>query len=577
MQQIINIGSAPNDGTGDPLRTAFDKSNDNFSELYGKGFTEGVWNYNQVDIDTSTSPVSGRFKTNSADYRTATQIAIHATTIQGINRANTLRTLLVGDIIQCQDSLNGAAWCRYTLQSASVDNGTWFQLNVALEDSGSVASGDNQEILFVFTANSGGGGGGIPDAPSDGLYYARRNTAWADIAINFATTASLASYAPLASPTFTGDPKAPTPATADNDTSIATTAFVKAQGYAPLASPMFTGNPAAPTPTAGDNDTSIATTAFVQTAIAGKADTSALALKADLASPTFTGDPKAPTPATGDNDTSIATTAFVKAQGYATTVQLGSYAPLASPVFTGDPQAPTPPTADNDTSIATTAFVKAQGYAPLASPLFTGDPRAPTPAAGDNDTSIATTAYVQADAGRSRVLLQTINPQGTNIAVVNIPPSGYDWIEIEGFVFRDSGSSFLMAQISTDNGATYHNSVGAYHWAGSYAGSVTTANRSFLGGAQTFLQLSNIGTFNAANPLSLRMLMHRPAFAGSGCYRGIEWCCGLWDNVSDWYTLHAMGALIASGLPLTNMAIVFNDGGNFSASIPSLIKVWGHK
>ena len=34
-----------------------------------------------------------------------------------------------------------------------------------------------------------------------------------------------------------------------------------------LASPTFTGNPLAPTPTAGDNDTSIATTAFVTTAI----------------------------------------------------------------------------------------------------------------------------------------------------------------------------------------------------------------------------------------------------------------------------------------------------------------------
>ena len=34
-QQSINIGSAANDGTGDPLRTAFDKINDNFSELYG--------------------------------------------------------------------------------------------------------------------------------------------------------------------------------------------------------------------------------------------------------------------------------------------------------------------------------------------------------------------------------------------------------------------------------------------------------------------------------------------------------------------------------------------------------------
>src|SRR4029077_21032044 len=36
---------------------------------------------------------------------------------------------------------------------------------------------------------------------------------------------------------------------------------------APLASPTFTGDPKAPTPTAGDNDTSIATTAFVAAAV----------------------------------------------------------------------------------------------------------------------------------------------------------------------------------------------------------------------------------------------------------------------------------------------------------------------
>jgi len=34
-RQGINIGSSANDGTGDPLRTAFDKINDNFVELYG--------------------------------------------------------------------------------------------------------------------------------------------------------------------------------------------------------------------------------------------------------------------------------------------------------------------------------------------------------------------------------------------------------------------------------------------------------------------------------------------------------------------------------------------------------------
>ena len=33
-KQTINIGTVANDGTGDPLRTAFDKVNDNFTELY---------------------------------------------------------------------------------------------------------------------------------------------------------------------------------------------------------------------------------------------------------------------------------------------------------------------------------------------------------------------------------------------------------------------------------------------------------------------------------------------------------------------------------------------------------------
>jgi hypothetical protein len=33
-RQIINTGSTPNDRTGDPLRTAFEKINDNFQELY---------------------------------------------------------------------------------------------------------------------------------------------------------------------------------------------------------------------------------------------------------------------------------------------------------------------------------------------------------------------------------------------------------------------------------------------------------------------------------------------------------------------------------------------------------------
>lgn len=33
-QQTINVGTSPNDGTGDPLRVAFQKINANFTELY---------------------------------------------------------------------------------------------------------------------------------------------------------------------------------------------------------------------------------------------------------------------------------------------------------------------------------------------------------------------------------------------------------------------------------------------------------------------------------------------------------------------------------------------------------------
>ena len=35
-QQLIDVGTTPNDGTGDPLRTATIKINDNFTELYGR-------------------------------------------------------------------------------------------------------------------------------------------------------------------------------------------------------------------------------------------------------------------------------------------------------------------------------------------------------------------------------------------------------------------------------------------------------------------------------------------------------------------------------------------------------------
>ena len=38
-REIINVGATSNDGQGDPIRTAFIKSNDNFAELYSRAQT----------------------------------------------------------------------------------------------------------------------------------------------------------------------------------------------------------------------------------------------------------------------------------------------------------------------------------------------------------------------------------------------------------------------------------------------------------------------------------------------------------------------------------------------------------
>ena len=101
---------------------------------------------------------------------------------------------------------------------------------------------------------------------------------------------ALALKAPLASPSLTGTPLAPTAAAATNTTQIATTAFVKSLAYAPLADPALTGTPTAPTAAVGVNSTQIATTAFVKS----------LAY-APLASPTFTGKVITAAPVTGSS------------------------------------------------------------------------------------------------------------------------------------------------------------------------------------------------------------------------------------------------------------------------------------
>ncbi|MCF2742955.1 phage tail protein [Klebsiella pneumoniae] len=108
-------------------------------------------------------------------------------------------------------------------------------------------------------------------------------------------------YAQKESPTFTGKPKAPTPAAGNNTTQIATTAFVQAALMALINGAPATLDTLKEIAAAINNDPKFSTTI-----------NNALALKAPLSSPALTGTPTAPTAAQSVNNTQIATTAFVK-------------------------------------------------------------------------------------------------------------------------------------------------------------------------------------------------------------------------------------------------------------------------
>lgn len=153
-------------------------------------------------------------------------------------------------------------------------------------------------------------------------------------------TSDLALKSPLASPTFTGTPAAPTASANTNTTQVATTAFVV--GQAANTAPAINGIAATGT-----------SLRYARQDHVHASDTT----KANLDSPTLTGVPAAPTAAANTNSTQVATTAYVVGQAASSnplsdgTAAIGtslryarqdhvhpsdtSRAPLDGPTFTG--------------------------------------------------------------------------------------------------------------------------------------------------------------------------------------------------------------------------------------------------
>lgn len=206
----------------------------------------------------------------------------------------------------------------------------------------------------------------------------------------------------LASPAFTGTPTAPTAASSDNSTTLATTAFVQAVVVAATVAPATTSSTGVVQVGAGLSITVPGVLSANVTTVAGRTGAVTLAVAdvtgaAPLASPTFTGTPVVPTAALNNNTTQIASTAFV--QSAITNGAVASF--------------------NGRTGVVTftAADVTNVGGALLASPALTGTPTAPTAAAGTVTTQLASTAFVQTMAFGSEISVALTNANislGTN-------------------------------------------------------------------------------------------------------------------------------------------------------------------
>lgn len=178
---------------------------------------------------------------------------------------------------------------------------------------------------------------------------------------------------------------------------------------ADLASPTFTGTPKAPTASSATNTTQIATTAFVQSA----ATTIALSATEDIKPKTFVYGSTITQSVfediganwrfarvaeqSGTTDTYAPIINYTNDEGGQYMVFATMWGSSAIKTYTWDDHLSSPSWVSSVYSFATPAYVTSaiSTKANTASPTFTGTPKAPTATAGTSTTQIATTAFVQ--------------------------------------------------------------------------------------------------------------------------------------------------------------------------------------
>jgi hypothetical protein len=220
-KQAINIGTIANDGTGDPLRTAFNKTNLNFNEIYnalgdGTSVTNIVNNDGQIELTSVPNKISFIYA-NVASLPNATN---YAGCIAYVLSTGSLYYAHLGSWRKLLSDTSAGAITNYTDNLSPIAfSGNLLDLN------GGIADGTDGQVLttdgngnFAFSTVSGGGSGTggnafgtivvsgqsdvLADAPFDTLTFVAGSgidittNAAADTITFAANTSGLATFSP---------------------------------------------------------------------------------------------------------------------------------------------------------------------------------------------------------------------------------------------------------------------------------------------------------------------------------------------------------------------------------------------
>lgn len=160
--QPVDIGAAPNDGTGDPIRDAFDKVNDNFVELYGS--LAGLLDF-QGATDCSANP----------NYPAASQGDIYIVSVAGKIGGASGKVVEVGDFyLALADNAGGteaSVGTSWAVLQANITGGSVIaelddvpDVNAPTPAAGDVLTWDDTPGEWVAAAPAGAGAFVLDDA-----------------------------------------------------------------------------------------------------------------------------------------------------------------------------------------------------------------------------------------------------------------------------------------------------------------------------------------------------------------------------------------------------------------------------